>query len=195
MNRIRVEWSGAPVTGPGLTTFYTSGGTTTLPASVKTFFTAVKATFPAGITWTIPSAGDVIRVEDGQLTSAWTSSGGGTVTSGGTGTNWAYGAGGRIVWETAGIYRGHRVKGTTFMVPLVIDYYSAAAGVSSVATTNWTSAALALLAAESLVVYSRKVPTRTKPDGTVVPGTDGVITAIAGVLVPTKETSLKSRRL
>lgn len=195
LSRIRVVWSGTPVVGTGLTTFYVQGSASSLPASVKAFFTATKATFPSGITWTIPNTGDVIDDTNGTLVSVWTGSGGGTETSGGTGTNFVQGAGGRVKWLTGGIYRGRRVVGTTFMVPLVMDYWEGASAISSVALSNWSTAAANLLAAEpGLAVYSREVESDPDADPPVV-GTPGESNLIVSALVPDATSWIRSRRV
>src|SRR4029453_3534249 len=75
---------------------------------------------------------------------------------GGAGTHVVQGAGGRVVWNTNGIFKGRRVRGSTFMVPLVADYWEGANAISSVATGNWATAAAALIAAvPTLAVWSR----------------------------------------
>lgn len=197
LNRIRVEWQGTPVVGPGITTFYTVGASSSLPASVKAFFLAVKATFPSGITWTIPNTGDTIDTDHGTINGVWTGSGGGTQVSGGTGTQWAAGAGGRITWATNGIYRGRRVVGTTYMVPLVLDYWNTGNGtVSSVATGNWSSAAAALISAEpGLSIYSREV----FADPTHLPhpivGSLGQASTVLAAVAHSPASSLRSRRV
>ena len=183
--RNRVVWSGSAVVGAGLSTFYMED----LPASgdsgdILAFFTAVKATFPSGITWTVSNSWDTIEAETGTLLGGETSTGGGTVVSGGVGVNYVQGAGGRIVWNTDGIYKGRRVRGATFMCPLVLDYWEGANAISSVPLGNWTTAAGALRTAiPSLCVWSR-------PSG----GFPGESNLITSVTVPDKVSWLRSRR-
>lgn len=195
LNRIRVAWSGTPVVGSGLTTFYTTASSSSLPADVKAFWNTVKATFPTGITWDVPNAGDQIDDASGLLVGAWTGSGGGTVTSGGVGANFVQGAGGRIKWITSGIYRGHRVVGTTFMCPLVLDYWEGANAISSVALGNWSGAATALLTAQpTLSIWSREVvsdPTHVPP----IVGSLGQTNPVVSFQVPDKTSWLRSRRV
>ena len=185
IDRLRVAWSGAPVVGAGLSTFYFGPGHGAgMPGAVKAFFTAIKATVPGGVTWTIPNGGDTIDDTSGTLVGAWTDTGGGTVTSGGTGVNFALGVGGRIVWETAGIFKGRRVRGSTFIVPLVIDYFEGAGAISSVALTNWAGSAAALIsAAPSLRVWSR-------PSG----GVAGASSTVTSATTPDAVSWLRGRR-
>src|SRR5262245_47744302 len=121
--RLRVAWSGPAGTGPGLSTFYTSVLPVGLPASVKAFFDALKLMFPTGVSFDIPNSGDRITVETGALSGAWSvSSGGGIVSGTGTGT-WAAGVGARVVWTTSSIVGTRRVKGATFLCPIVTAGY------------------------------------------------------------------------
>lgn len=184
--RFRVTWSGTPVVGTGLTTFYFKSSVASGAAGhIKAFFTATKATFPSGITWTIPNSYDALEDTDGSLLSGGTSTGGGTETSGGTGVNFVQGAGGRVVWNTDGIFKNRRVRGSTFMVPLVIDYWEGANAISSVATGNWATAAAALISAQpTLAIWSR-------PSGGVI-GESNVVTSAT---IPDKTSWIRSRRV
>lgn len=171
--------------GAGVSTFYFDNGISSgLAGHIKAFFTAVKATFPTGITWTIPNSGDLLDSTTGLLTGGFVTTGGGTETSGGTGSNFAQGVGGRIVWNTDGIFKGRRVRGATFMCPLVIDYFEGANAISSVATSNWATAAASLLTAQpTMCVFSR-------PSG----GVAGEVNVIASATIPDKVSWLRSRR-
>lgn len=185
MYRLRVTWSGAPVVGVGLSTFYfQTPAAAGMPGDVLDFFTTVKATFPSGITWTIPNSLDIIDDVTGTLTGGTSDTGGGTVVSGGTGVNFVQGAGGRVVWNTDGIFKGRRVRGTTFMAPLVLDYWEGANAISSVATGNWAGAAAALIAAQpQLAIWSR-------PSG----GVAGESNVVTSATIPDKTSWLRSRR-
>jgi hypothetical protein len=184
--RLRVTWTGTPVVGTGLSTFYSQGTFAAGDAGdIKAFFTAVKATFPSGITWTIPNSYDIIEDTSGVLLGGGTTTGGGTETSGGTGTNFVQGAGGRVVWNTNGIFKGRRVRGSTFMVPLVADYWEGANAISSVATGNWSTAAAALIAAvPTLSIWSR-------PSG----GVAGEQNLVTSATIPDKTSWIRSRRV
>jgi hypothetical protein len=154
--RLRTTWSGAPVVGEGLSTFFLNAAPSTFHASVGNFFNAIKALFPAGITWTTPNTGDVLDEGSGALTGTWTESGGAsTVVSTGT-ANFANGVGMRVIWPTAGIFHGRRVVGSTFLVPLLNGLYTSDGTIDNTAVTTVDTAALALLAAEGdLSIWSR----------------------------------------
>jgi len=173
------------VVGAGLSTFYVDGAAGSGWAGhVKSLFTAIKATCPSGITWTIPNSYDLLDVVTGTLLGGGTTTGGGTETSGGTGSNFANGVGGRIVWDTAGIFKGRRVRGSTFIVPTVIDYFEGASNLSSVLTGNWATGAAAYLASQAdACIYSR-------PNG----GVAGETNLITGATIPDKVSWLRGRR-
>ena len=183
--RLRVTWTGTPVVGQGLSTFYFDNGIASgIAGHVKAFFTGAKATFPSGITWTIPNSGDLLESTTGELTGGFVTTGGGTETSGGTGVNFVQGAGGRVVWNTDGIFKGRRVRGATFMCPLVLDYWEGANAISSVATGNWATQAANLITAEpTLCVLSR-------PSG----GVAGEVNVVTSATIPDKTSWLRSRR-
>lgn len=185
MSRLRVAWSGGSVTGPGLTTFYSSAGVSPadLPGAVLTFFNSVKGIVPIGVTWTVPSSGDVLNDATGELEGVWAESGGGAVSSTG-GTAFAAGVGLRIKWVTGGIVAGRRVKGSTFLVPVH------STGLQSDGTwrpdeiDTMGAAAVALLAADpTLGIWSRPTPSRS-----------GSFHPIVGVVTPDAVSWLRSRR-
>lgn len=183
MDRLRVEWSGSNTTGLGLSTFYFAGASGD-PTAIYNFFNAIKGAFAANIAWNIPNNGDVIDSETGDLVGAWTGTGGGLVTSTGSGV-FTRGAGARVVWNTAGIFRGRRVRGSTFLTGLYGGAYDGNGNVGSAALSNFTTAATALLAATSpnLGIWSR-------PND----GTPGEFNTITSSTVPVSTSWLRSRR-
>ena len=179
----RVVWTGTPVVGSGISLFHFGSATPTgVTLALKDFFTTLKATCPSGITWTIDSAYTLLDETNGDIVDAGTDGTTQTVTSGGTGTNFANGVGYRIVWNTGGIFHNRRVKGSTFIVPLVADYLEGASNISSVAQTAAGSAAATLIASgHEMVVWSRG-------EG------DGEKNAVLSATVPDKVSWLRSRR-
>lgn len=153
MERIVVEWQGA-VGLPGVSVFYGDvGGSAN--ADIKTFFTALVANFPAGLTWTIPSSGDLVDDATGALTGVWVNAAGGTVAA----TNasaYAAGVGCYVIWETAAIHNRRRMKGRTFLAPLVTAMYDAGT-ITNANLATMRTAASALVTAGSTRVWHRPV--------------------------------------
>lgn len=185
MKRYRVSWTGSPVVGGGLSTFYTSptsevGGADDL----ETFFTGIGAVVPTGVQFTIPSSGDIIESSDGSLAGSWSDPGtGGVVASSGSGS-WANGVGARIVWNTDGLFNGRRVRGATFVAPIWISGYEGAGNLTSTTITQLQNTADALVAAlPELGIWSR-------PSGLSA----GEFNLVTSATVPDKVSWLRSRR-
>lgn len=183
MERLRVQWSGAGVVGPGLTTFYFLDGTAA-PGDVLAFFTALVAHLPDDVQITVPNTGDVVQVTTGKITGSWTAVGGGVVNGSST-QPFMVGAGYRIVWETNGVRNGRHVRGSTFMVPVVMSHFDSVGRLTNTAQTAATTAANNLIAStsSSLQVWSR-------PKG----GLNGESWAATSARVPETPTALRSRR-
>ena len=147
MKRYRVTWSGAPVVGPSVSTFYESpesgvGGADDL----ETFFGAIADRIALGVQILVPSSGDLVESTTGDLVGTWSDPGtGGTVNSTGN-SGFTNGVGARIVWNTGGLFNGRRVRGSTFIVPLGIDAYEGAGNITSTMITDLQAAADALVA-------------------------------------------------
>lgn len=184
LNRLRVKWGGTGIVGPGLSTFYFSGTMTGKPAAVLTLFDSVKASIPAGLTWEIPSSGDVLDESTGELTGGWTASGGGNVTATGTG-NFAQGVGPRFVWATNGIFLGRRVHGSTFMCPLITSQYDASGTIQNAMITAWNGFATTFVTAVS---PDFKIWSRPRPGGQYATN------QVTGGTVPDAVSWLRSRR-
>lgn len=187
IQRLRCEWSGTAVEGPGLTTFYSTGfAVASLPAAAAAFFNAWKGRIVSNTTITVPNGGDVIDEATGTLVGTWGSSGSTTVSGTAAVASFAAGVGGRVVWETDVIRNGHRVRGTTFCVPLTTGSYEANGTLAAGAITDieaGVSAFLTQLAGEGRI-WSR--PTASSA-GAAVP--------IARGRVPDRVSWLRSRKV
>lgn len=184
IERMRVTWTGAPVTGDGLSTFYFKSGTTA-PAAIKTFFTAVAPYVASGVSWEIPTSGDVIDETTGGLTGVWAAAGGGTVASSGNAEH-AQGVGARLKWLTGGIVAGRRVVGSTFIVPVHRLMYDTDGTLAAGMVTAMFAAGSALVTATTpnLVIWSRPTPSRS-----------GSSHPIVASVFPDKVSWLRSRRV
>lgn len=180
--RVRVEWNG--FTGmPGISTFYV--GTTDADISeLVTLFTAIKGLWSTGLTWTIPNVGDVLDVASGELTGTHIFTGGGSVaSSGGTGAS-AAGVGARIVWLTADVKNGRRVRGSTFLTHMQVSGFDASGTIATAALSTIQTAASAFVASGSpWGIYSRPVN-----------GAGGSFHALNAATVPDKVAWLTTRK-
>nr|CRY94146.1 hypothetical protein [uncultured prokaryote] len=185
INRLRVEWSGNVVTGPGLTTFYATGLTVAdMTQSVRDYFAAVADEVPVGVTWSIPQGGDSIDEATGDLIGTWGSGGALQVSSTGGGS-YAAGVGLRHTLQTASVVSGRRVRGAFFLVPLTVSNYATDGSISTGTLSTIDAAAQALYTAldTEWVVWSR--PNGSRP---------GSFAEVTGVTTPDKVSWLRSRR-
>jgi hypothetical protein len=102
-------------------------------------------------------------------------------------SNWASGVGCRQRWLTAGITRGRRVRGSTFLVPLGQNLYDGTGSIADATVTALATAANTLRAADSgsMRIYSRP---------TSAANADGVAHAVTGSDLPDRVSWLRSRR-
>lgn len=191
MWRLRAEWSGAPITGPGVSTFYALDDSPGFPAAVHDLLAAFAAAMPSGVSIRVPNNGDVIDPVTGELTGTWTSGTAPALVNGVGGGTFARGVGAQIRWRTSGITRGRRVVGSTFIVPLISAAYEADGSLSGVNVTAWNTAAAAYVtAAPFAVIYTRPKP----PPGGIGPDSPGKSNLITSGSVPDRVSWLRSRR-
>lgn len=182
--RLRIDLSGSAVVGQSVMTFYSSAVGASLPADALTMLNSLKANFPPSLTFTVPGGGDLISENTGALTGSWTAGGGGTVTGTGVG-GFAIGVGARVKWSTAGITNGRRVRGSTFLVPLMGGSFDSSGRMQPATVTSLDTPVQAFLTAQAgnLQVWSRPAPGRA--------GLGHDVTAATIITTPS---TLRSRR-
>jgi hypothetical protein len=179
MERIVVQWTGAAGL-PGLSVFFGDvGGSAN--ATLKTFFTAIQSLFPAGLTWTVPGNGDLIDDATGNLSGVWVNTGGGGTVSASGGGNYAAGCGAYVNWETSAIIGTRRLKGRTFLAPIINSAYDNGDIVGANLTTLQTAATAVVTAGNTLIWH--------RPNGG-----SGSSAQPAAATVPNQVTSLRTRR-
>lgn len=157
---------------------------TDITASLGTFFTALTAMFPTSVSWNIPSSGDTIDIPSGKIIGAWAGGTGATVT-GASGSAYVAGTGAMVRWQCTQVINGRRVKGRTFLVPLITGAFDTSGTITNANVTTISTAAATLAGTGTLQIYHR-------PSG---PGAvDGALANVTGSSVPDKVVSLRSRR-
>lgn len=156
--RIRVNWTGSPLVGPSVSTFYWDEADTGYVAKIAALFNAVKNIVAVGVVWNIANTGDLVDIATGELTGSWTDGTTTTVSATQSG-NFAAGVGARIRWSTSGIRNGRRVRGATFIVPLTVAAYDAGGSLSTTVIDACNTAAGAVFTGGTtgLRIYSRPV--------------------------------------
>lgn len=186
LQRLVLSWAGPPIVGSAVTVLHWSGseGGTPPVADVYAALQAAAVIFPTNVTITVPNSGDVIDDTTGTLTGVWAGSGGGIVT-GGTNGKVAAGVGACIGWTTGGIVNGRKLRGRTFLVPLVTSGYDTDGTIEPATLSACQTLANALLAAGPLGIWHRP---------TTVGGTDGTSYGVVSSKVRDKVAFLSSRR-
>lgn len=182
--RVRVEWSGSPVQGGGLSTFYFDEAGSGWTAAVTAFFNAIKGVFPTLLTWKIPGSGDLINDASGALTGTWDEGLDQSVAANGVG-QYPFGVGARVVWNTDGLTNGRRVKGSTFLAPLLSGQFEGSSALVPAVVTLFNTAANDLADSPD---YDMKIWTQA------VNGSGGKSSSVVSASCPDKVSWLRSRR-
>jgi len=149
------------------------------------FFNSIVALLPSGLTISVPSSGDLVEDQNGKLSGTW--SVGATppvVTGSGLGA-YAGNAGAVVHWLTAGVANSRRVRGRTFLVPLLPGAYDSTGSLATTTITTLTNAANGLVAGAggNFLVWHRNTPFA-----------QGASFPVTSVRVPDLAVSLRSRR-
>lgn len=149
------QWPGAP----GVTQFYADDAATLQDVvdDIRAFFEAIKALLPSGLTISVPGNGDNLNDVTGQISGAWSVGVTPTVvTCTGVGA-YAGNAGAVVHWLTGGTINGRRVRGRTFLVPLINTAYDTSGSISTAALATLQTAANGLVTGSGgdLVVWHR----------------------------------------
>lgn len=182
LNRYVVLLSGA--TGlPGESVFFCSSATSA-GAELKAFYTALINKFPQGMTVTVPTAGDTINDADGKVNGGWSDAGGGSAGTSTSNVSYAAGTGAYIIWGTNAINSGRRLKGRTFICPIISTEYDTSGTLGASMQSVLQTAGNTLAAAGKLAIWHRNHKGAS----------DGSSSAVTSALVKDVVTSLRSRR-
>ena len=182
--RVRAIWNSAAVVGGGVSTFYFDEAASGFQAAVADFFQAIEASLPVGQQIFVPNSGDLLDVATGALSGVWSEGSGETIVGQDT-QGYAAGVGIRVVWPTAGIRNGRRVKGSTFMCPIGKNSFEGSANIATATITLYESAASALLTSQG---SDMKIWSRPRN------GSGGQAFSVIGREVPDEISWLRSRR-
>jgi len=182
--RIPVVWSGLPGL-PGVSVFYSAvPDVVAAVAALNTWFNANKALFPNGLSWTTPGAGDTLDDATGTLVGSYGGTAGTTTAATGGAGVYASGCGFRVRWFTDGIVDGRRLRGSTFMVPILSTAYDSNGTIQNASISSVQTACNTLVGTSTLRIWARPAPG----------GSDGVSHEITGSNVPDAVSTLRSRR-
>jgi hypothetical protein len=186
----RVNWSGPPIEGDGVTVFH-GRGDSIVPAATaaadlanraRTFFDAIKALVPTGLLFDFPAEVTDLNTTTGDLEAVHVVTKPADVASTAAAGTFSKPSGARIDWATPAIVAGRRLRGRTFLVPLVGTAYDSIGTLAAAAVTTITTAANVFITGGGNVhpsVWSR---------------IHGIQADITSVNVPDEAAVLRSRR-
>lgn len=192
--RVRSVLSGFPG-GPGVATMYFLD-INTAPDSIRSFWEGMFSMIPADVTIKVDGVGDVIEDTTGALVGQWIFPAPAVVQCTGAG-NYAAPAGGLIRWETGVIKDGRRLRGKTFVVPMIAIQFQTDGSLAPTTLTDMLAAAQVLITGQnaSFVIWHRPFKgtpaTATKP---ARPSHLGSHSLVTGASIPDKVVVLRSRR-
>jgi len=182
--RVRTIWSGTPVVGAGVSTFYFDEAHSGFVADVRDFFYTIKVVFPSLLNWRVAGSGDLIDIATGQLSGSWSEGLDLSVNATGVG-QFPFGVGARVTWQTAGITNGRRVKGATFLAPLLSGQFEGSSALVPAVVTLFNTAGNALVTASGT---NMKIYTQPRL------GVTGQASTVTAASAPDKVSWLRSRR-
>lgn len=181
---------------PGVSTFYFNAlpGPTEANA-LKTFFSSAIGSIPSSCTIGFDSTADELSDADGTLLGTG-SVGTFTPLIGASAAAYAAPAGCLVHWTTGAVAGGHRVRGSTFIVPLCAQFQSNGTIADAfVASLGGAAATLVIAIGGKFVVWHRPTwgpkPNKTTPRPLLTTGSSHLVT---GSSVPDKAVVLRSRR-
>lgn len=187
--RVKAVWTNFPG-APGYSNFYGTGSgdpvvAATWAAAIAQFFSSIKALLPIGTTITVPGSEDELNSDNGQITDQIAFTAPAPVVGTGSGS-FSGTSGGLVSWQTAAFRGGRRVRGRTYLVPLVNTSYDTTGSLGTTTIATIQAAANAYLSAVdgTGIVYSR--PTPANPVGAA--------SVIAVAQVPDLAVVMRSRR-
>lgn len=190
--RMTMRWQGFSG-APGFTNLYfnflgdpTQADIDATGVNVKAFFEGVKTFIPSTVTVSYPGIMDRLTTGTGDLEAEINMAVQTATTGTGVG-NFSSAVGACVNWTTVAIVRGRRVRGRTFLVPLVSGAFQTDGTLGDTARTTMLAAANAFVAEPdglNLAVWSR--PT--------VAGNDGQSGEVVAASITDKTAVLRSRR-
>lgn len=199
MARVKVRWHG--FTGsPGYSNFFfrewndgqwnpTVAEAAGVTGKVWNYFDKIRLAFPPVVNLTVESDVEVIDDATGQMTNVLNAGSRPTIVGTSGAANYAAAAGVVTNWTTAGVKRGRRVRGRTFLVPVSSGVFENNGTVAAGWMTTFSDAAAYLVApaadSADFGVWSRP---------SAVGANDGTWHAATGSRVPDLAAVLRSRR-
>lgn len=192
LKRCSVAWQGWPG-APGVSQFYLddTGGQAQVDA-IRAFFNSMVGLLPTGLTISVPNSGDTVDESTGKLTGTWSVPTLPVTVTGAAAGAYAGNAGAVCHWLTQSVTRNRRIRGRTYLVPLVAAY-DAAGSLAPSPQSTITNAGATLVASAAGLIHVWVRPVYQKATGVMIRG--GMSAPITSSRVPDLAVSLRSRRI
>lgn len=199
IERVRCEWNGFPG-APGVSTHYFIDAAAALD-DLRAFYADCAGILMTNTTIQIQGGGDVLNVETGALSGAWSGSAPVAV-SGASGITYQGPVGFEVQWQTATISDRRRIKGRTYFVPGSPGGFTDSGVMNETTRSGLSASADTLIAASTGNLNVWRRPREAHPAWTDRYGkAHAAITARAGLLAEvtrgvfqSKACVLRSRR-
>lgn len=168
VGRVLTRWVGGP-SSPGLTvmnTAWTVGSSQAAVNAVRAFWSSFAATIPSAYTLTVDPTIELHDMVTGDLTGTDTAATPPAAVVGTGATGWAAGSGCRMNWLTGSVAAGHRIRGRTFIVPVLSANYQTDGSIVDANVTTYTGYGTTLISALNTANAPLAVWTRTSPTST-----------------------------
>lgn len=172
-----------------VTDLSTAGGAT---SAVRAMFQGVASLIRTGHTVQVQAVVEMHDMDTGLLVSEFTVTPAPSIVNGtaSAATVWAGGTGVTVNWKSAGIFNGRRVRGRTYLVPLIgVADVDGTLLATAMSTVQSAADGLVTSVAADLVVWSKKFTTDAKPVQI-----QGGMNSVTAAVITDKTGILKSRR-
>jgi len=189
IKRYRVSMANFPG-APGVITHYTSDVVTDF-TPIRTFYAAVALQVPNGLTFQFPTTVDLLDETTGLIQTVQNATVLSPVSSIVSSQAFSGTSGCIVQWRTPDFVDGKHVIGRSYIVPLAQTSYDTQGSIASATITALQNAAITLVGALNLVVWSRPRKASTNPPVTARPGSAHPVTNAS---VPDLACVMRSRR-
>jgi hypothetical protein len=193
LNRVRVTWTGLPG-GPGVTTHFFDTSATPPLAQIRTAYANLVNFLPGAVTLQVQPTGDQIDALTGKITGDWAGTAVAAV-SGGVAAAYSAAVGGVVDWKTSAIVLGRRLRGRTFIVPLISSSFTSSGVLTAGAITALQSFATGMMpgTGPAMQIWSRPVVPTPQVPNPKNPRSGQASIVVANV-VPSLTAVMRSRR-
>ena len=196
VHRITAIWQGFQG-APGYTKFSFMGLTDAAAlnaagAAVRTFFNAIATQIPQAATVAVQATAQIYEMSSGILLREETMTTPPTIVTGtgGAGVNYSGGVGVYVTWLTGAVYNGHKVRGRSYLVPMVLTGATdGTLGTGTVTLVQNAANALVSSQAGKFAIWSKTMTAPPKPTQI-----GGGLSTVTSANVPDKTGILRSRR-